>query len=217
MRKRFGSSSKDTKDEKSELAELNKLVHMMQPLYNIGLAIRKRQVEIDSQKPREEKDQNVILEGNSAAHHAQVLADATWMMDTPEERTFKEMYSGVPAKTVWENRSSSTFLDILNWNLNMRQFSPTGGIDRKRFDKLFKAVFPRIHPSLKVSDKDFEKDRNLKNALAAMRIEHNAASERHRQTREMNRSFLKNRRKRAEQSKIGRADSRNFGEMKLEV
>ncbi|PMD25543.1 hypothetical protein NA56DRAFT_738212 [Hyaloscypha hepaticicola] len=140
MKKRFGSSSKDTKDEKSELAELNKLVHMMQPLYNIGLAIRKRQVEIDSQKSREEKDQNVILEGNSAAHHAQVLADATWMMDTPEERTFKEMYSGVPAKTVWENRSPSTFLDILNWNLNMRQFSPTGGIDRKRFDKLFKAV-----------------------------------------------------------------------------
>jgi hypothetical protein len=182
MKKRFGSSSKQTEDEKSELAELNKLIHMMQPLYNIGLPIRERQVEIDSQKPREEKDQDVILEGNSAAHHAQVLADATWMMDTPEEQRFKEMYNGVPAKTVWENRTSSAFLNILNWNLNMRQFSPTGGIDRKRFDKLFKAVFPRIHPSLKVSDKDFEKDGNLKNALAAMRIEHNAAYERQRQT-----------------------------------
>ncbi len=100
MKKRLGSSSKDAKDEKSELAELNKLVHMMQPLYNIGLAIRKHQVEIESPKPREEKDQAVIFEGKSAAHRAQVLADATWMMDTPEEQRFKEMYNGVPAKTV---------------------------------------------------------------------------------------------------------------------
>ena len=84
----------------------------------------------------------------------------------------------------------------------MRQFSTTGGIDRKRFDKLFKAVFPRFHPSLKVSDKDLEKDGNLKNALAAMRIEHNAAYERQRQTREMNRLFLRNRRKRAAQGAL---------------
>jgi len=197
MKKRLGSSNKEIEDEKSELAELNKLVHMMQPLYNIGLAIRKRQVEIDSQKLREEKDEGVILQGNSAAHHAQVLADATWMMDTPEEQRFKEMYNGVPATTVWENRSSSTFLDILNWNLNMRQFSSTGGIDRKIFDKLFKVVFPRIHPSTTANDNDFKEDGNLKNALAQMRIVHNVAYERQRQTREMNRLFLKNRRKRA--------------------
>jgi hypothetical protein len=80
-------------------------------------------------------------------------------MDTPEEQSFKEIYNSVPAKTVWENRSFSTFLNILNWNLNIRQFSPTGGINRKRCNKLFKAVFPRIDPLLKVSDKDFEKDR----------------------------------------------------------
>ncbi len=85
----------------------------------------------------------------------------------------------------------------------MRQFNPTGGIDRKRFDILFKAVFPRIYPSLKVSDKDIEKDGKLKNALAAMRIEHHAAYERQHQTNEMNRSFLRNRRKGAAQRALG--------------
>jgi hypothetical protein len=164
----------------------------MQPLYDIGLAIRKRQAEINSSKSRQRKDQNIIAKGNYAAHHAQVLADATWMMDTPAEAQFQEMYGGISAKIVWERRDFTTLLDILNWNLNMRLFKPSGGLDRRSFGKFFNFVYPRIYPSFKISDKDFEEDDDLRNALLRMRIEHNVAEERDRQTRATNRPFLRN-------------------------
>ncbi len=75
MNRKSGSSNRIFNHEKSELEELNNLILLMQPLYDIGLAIRKRQIEIDSGKPRAAKDQAIISKGNSAAHHAQVLAE----------------------------------------------------------------------------------------------------------------------------------------------
>jgi hypothetical protein len=146
IKKRKESVNKELKDMKTEVSEVRKAKLQMQPLYNIGLAIRKRQVEIDSGKGKEDKDQTVIADGNPAAHHAQVLADATWMMSSPEEQRFKEMYNGVSAKTVLEHGDHTTFLDILNWNLNMRQFTPTGGINRTVFNKLFQFVFTKSAP-----------------------------------------------------------------------
>jgi hypothetical protein len=203
IKQRFESSDQALQDKETELADLNKVLILMQPLHDIGLAIRKRQVEIDSSKPREQKDQNIIAKGNSAAHHAQVLADATWTMDTTGEAQFQEMYGGISAKIVWERRDFTTFLDILNWNLNMRLFKPTGGLNRTTFGKLFKVVYSRIYPSFEITDKDFEEDRNLKNWLADMRAEHDVANERDRQTRATNRLFLRNQRGMAQQKSKG--------------
>jgi hypothetical protein len=147
IKKRFESSNKELKDMKTEVADLRNEMLQMQPLYDIGLAIRKRQVEIDSSKAKEDKDERIIAEGNSAAHHGQVLADATWMRLSPAKQRFKEMYNGVSAETVLKTRDNTTFLDILNWNLNMRQFSPTERVNRKVFDKYFNTVFSRLFPS----------------------------------------------------------------------
>jgi hypothetical protein len=200
IKKRNESVSKELKDMKTEVVEVRKAKLQMQPLYNIGLAIRKRQVEIDSGKEKEDKNQTIIADGNSAAHHAQVLADATWMMSSPAEQRFKEMYNGVSAKTVLEHRDHTTFLDILNWNLNMRQFTQTGGINRTVFSKLFQYVFTKICPSFKLTDKDFEQDKDLRDTLVSMRSQHSVAYERDIQTHQMNRRFLKNQQARAQRA-----------------
>ncbi|KAE9378511.1 hypothetical protein N431DRAFT_528908 [Stipitochalara longipes BDJ] len=191
INKRFESSNHDLGNMETEIQRFSNQLKLMQPLYDIGLAIRKRQVEVGSGKPGTEKDCLVIAKGNSAAHHAQVLADATWMMASPFNQRFKELYNGVPAEKVWEHREFTVLLDILNWRLDMSLFAPTGGIDKKTFDKLFNIVFPRIYPSFKTSEKDFELDKNLRDALAGMKAEHNKAYERDVQTRKMNRCFLK--------------------------
>lgn len=200
IKKRFESSNMELKDMAAEAVEVRNAVRQMQPLYDIGLAIRKRQVEIDSGKAKEDKDEMIIAKGNSAAHHGQVLADATWMGLSPAEQRFKEMYNGVSAETVLKKRDNTTFLEILNWNFNMRRFRPTGGVNRKVFDKFFNAVFSRLFPSLRLADSDFERDGNLRIALAGMRSEHSAAYEREVQTRKMNRLILKSKQVRAQRT-----------------
>jgi hypothetical protein len=121
--------------------------------------------------------------------------------DNPES---KEMYNGVSAKTVLEHRDHTTFLDILNWNLDMRQFTPTGGINRTVFNKLFQFVFTKICPSFKITDKDFEQDKSLRDALAGMRSQHSVAYGREIQTRQMNRRFRKNQQARAQRASSGK-------------
>jgi hypothetical protein len=193
IQERFEESDTKLKDKEKKLEGLRKEKDLMGPLFGIGLAIRQRHVEVESRKEHKDKDIAIIAKGNSAAHHAQVLADATWMMVSPNtQEVFKEIYSGVDAEIVWEHKELTAFLDILNWNRNMGRFQVTGGLDRKTFDRLFNVVFPMIYPALKITDEDVENNANLKEAVAGMRLEHTVAYERERRTRADNRFFLKN-------------------------
>lgn len=187
----FEASGREMKEKDAKLEGLQKQKDLMGPLYSIGLAIRKRHAEGQSGKERKDKTEVIIAKGNSAAHHGQALADATWMMASPiDQEVFKAMYSGVDPKTVWDHREVSTFLDILNWNLDMRQFSSVGGVDKQAFASLFNVVFSTLYPSFRFSDEEIEKNPVLKHALANMQAEHRTAYERDRQTRIAN-SFVK--------------------------
>jgi hypothetical protein len=86
----------------------------------------------------------------------------------------------------------------------MRQFTPTGGINRTVFNKLFQFVFTKICPSFEITDKDFEQDKNLRDALAGMRSQHSVAYGREIQTRQMNRRFRKNQQARAQRASSGK-------------
>jgi len=183
---KFESSKKNLQEKESAVKALTEEVRFMQPLYDIGLAIRKRKVELDCGKRRDAKDRSILSEGNEAAHHAQALADATWL----DEQRFKEMYNGVAAKFIWKHREYTKLQEILNWRLDMRQFNVAGGIDKTTFDKNFNLIFRRIYPSLKVSDEEFNEHKDLREAHACMRSEYDDAYERSAQQRARNRIWL---------------------------
>ncbi|KAN0108831.1 hypothetical protein V8E51_008573 [Hyaloscypha variabilis] len=188
---KFESTETELKDKTAEIGRLSNELELKQPLYDIGLAIRKRKVEVGSGKPNNEKDAIIIAQGNSAAHHAQVLADATWMIASPYDQRFKELYNEVPAEVVWEHRASTILLDILNWKLDMNSFAPAGGVDKKTFNEHFDTVFPKIYPLFKTSDKDLELDKDIRDTMDDMKAEHGDAYERDVQAHKMNRSFRK--------------------------
>jgi hypothetical protein len=188
---RFESTENELKDKTAEIGRLSNELELKQPLYDIGLAIRKRKVEVGSGKPNNEKDAIIIAQGNSAAHHAQVLADATWMVAPPYDQRFKELYNEVSAEVVWKHRKSAILLDILNWKLDMNSFAPAGGVDKKTFNEHFDTVFTKIYPLFKTSDKDLELDKDIRDAMEGMKAEHGGAYERDVQAHKMNRSFRK--------------------------
>jgi len=197
---RFASINVELSSKKTEIERLGNQIQLMQPLFNIGLAIRQRRLEVDTNKPNAERDLIVIGNGNCAAHHADSLADATFMMAPPLEQRFRELYSGVPPSVVWEHRGATVFLDMLNWKLDMKMFAPNAEVDKKIFNQLFDSVFPRIYPSLKSCDKMFEEEWNLRTSLAGMKAEHGRAHERDAETHRIQREFQRAQRRIAQQT-----------------
>ena len=147
----------------------------MQPLYEIGLAVRKRKVEIDARDEGKPFDWNLVQKGNHAAHHGQALADSTWM----DEKLFKKIYNGVPPSVVWQRREFTQFQQVLNWWANMRLWGRFNGISSAEFFSEFFVVWKRIYPLLKICE-EFEGEGEIALAFKAMREAESNARELHR-------------------------------------
>ena len=95
------------------------------PLYAVGIAIRKRYLENSAYHSR---NKELVITGNEAAHNGDALADAILYhrreADYREDvLTYSKIY-GLPPLAVWKNRHCKPFLQLVTWYGTVKRWHP---------------------------------------------------------------------------------------------
>jgi len=97
-----------------------------QPIVEVGLDILARKIELS--KPRGERDEAIIEQGNKAAHNGTALADARRLLlrrakrDEEEWTWYEEEYGASPDVVSKIGSDSPKALEILDWRFSIRSF-----------------------------------------------------------------------------------------------
>lgn len=104
---------------------LSNMADRTNPLYVVGIAIRKRYLENSTSFSR---NKETVLAGNEAAHNGDALSDAILYHPheahrRKDEITYSNVY-GVSPRTIWVNRHCKPFVQLVTWYGTVKRWHP---------------------------------------------------------------------------------------------
>ncbi|KAG9234449.1 hypothetical protein BJ875DRAFT_12267 [Amylocarpus encephaloides] len=167
-----------------ELAESQSKIEEMIPLYWVGHHTRAYRMEkLLCEKRGQKPELRFLTTAEAAANDANAKADATMDEDFEDQQedysaAFQSLYD-IPVHHVWERRTFTMFIDIINWGSDMAIYQRSYGCDNfwPFYNKLVAAIFPDFKID---SNAALSKNEDLLNSYQILMTEHKAGREAYR-------------------------------------